>query len=302
MSQQRKHFTLPHTRLGGTSFLLHANYVEGVRYTAKHCDDVALLLTGVGDNGKWLISEQEIRDIATVLDSEGTTLHVHLPTDGHCSTEQDSKKFYSHVLMSMERVAPLQPHSYVLHLDFPELYNTGLYPTSEQRARTANMLLDIAKHLDDPAKLAIENLEAYPVDFLDPWLEQTPYSRCMDIGHLWKDMHDPLPLLQKWLPQTRLIHLHGLFPDPAKTRTSARNSLPPRPTRQAMRTLFGKHPRDHKSLFYMPKKWLDSVLHALWTYRFQGVVNLEIFDIHDFETSHSLMMQSRSRFEQNTST
>ena len=41
-------YTLPHIRLGGTSFLLHEEYVPALRFAAARCEDIALLLLQAG--------------------------------------------------------------------------------------------------------------------------------------------------------------------------------------------------------------------------------------------------------------
>lgn len=111
-----------------------------------------------------------------------------------------------------ELTGPLDPHSFVLHVDFPSLHGTGGEPSAEQQEWTAEALLEIAACLPAPERLAVENLETYAPSFWDRWLAGTPYSRCLDVGHIWKDGGDPAPVLAAWLPRVRVIHLHGLEP------------------------------------------------------------------------------------------
>ena len=107
-----------------------------------------------------------------------------------------------------ELTGPLDPHSFVLHVDFPSLHGTGGEPSAEQQEWTAEALLEIAACLPAPERLAVENLETYAPSFWDRWLAGTPYSRCLDVGHIWKDGGDPAPVLAAWLPRVRVIHLH----------------------------------------------------------------------------------------------
>jgi sugar phosphate isomerase/epimerase len=104
-------------------------------------------------------------------------------------------------------------------------------------------------------KLAVENLERYPLDFIMPVIERVPVARCVDIGHLWLDGYDPVPYLSAALPRTRVIHLHGLAD------------------------------RDHKSLAHMPPDKLNPVVAALAHAGYSGVLTLEVFGQADFETS-----------------
>ena len=126
-----------------------------------------------------------------------------------------------------ELTGPLDPHSFVLHVDFPSLHGTGGEPSAEQQEWTAEALREIAACLPAPERLAVENLETYAPSFWDRWLAGTPYSRCLDVGHIWKDGGDPAPVLAAWLPRVRVIHLHGLEPrgseaDAAKPQGSKR--------------------------------------------------------------------------------
>jgi sugar phosphate isomerase/epimerase len=104
-------------------------------------------------------------------------------------------------------------------------------------------------------RLAVENLETYPLDFIQPVLDRIPVSRCVDIGHLWLDGHDPLPYLRAALPRTRVIHMHGIAE------------------------------RDHKSLAFMPRQKVRAVWDELLHLNYEGVLTLEIFSEEDFISS-----------------
>lgn len=274
--------SLPHIRLSGTSFLTHEAYVPAVRFTARYCDDIALLLVETGRHGEYLPTPGEVRELRAILAGEGVTLHVHLPTDATCDTHQDAKRLAEKACQAIARTESLQPHSFVLHLDFPSLAGTGRFPSPDQRAWTRNALLDIASALPSPHQLALENLENFPPNFWDCWLEETPYARCIDIGHIWKDGGEPSIQLKAWLPQTRVIHLHGLEPQ-------AEDNTERFPH-------FRMRPLDHRSLAHVPTSCLDAVMHPLWKTGFSGVLNLEMFSFDAFAHSHTLLMQSWERF------
>lgn len=348
-----KKYTAPGLKLGGTSFLLHAGYVPAMRFAAERCEDVALLLMETGEKGELLATAEEIREIGRIVRGEGVSLHVHLPTEATFGTPENARAVVDKAVRAIERSAPLEPHTFVLHVDFPELRGKllgkgggradcgqGNGPagpgangtplckgvTEEQFAQTAEALRQIAACLPLPEQLAIENLETFPTGFWDGWLEGTPYSRCLDIGHVWKDGGDPAPLLAAWLPRVRLIHLHGLRPReegpqpvgkgvgvlPASTDaggaasvSTAGSALPvsadvsgqaplPGPAYGLLQP-FWPCPRDHTSLRFMPPQCLDAVLHPLWDTGFAGVLNLEVFSFDDFVASHAAIMQSWER-------
>ena len=291
-----KKYTLPHLKLSGTSFLLPTDYVPGVRFAAERCEDVALLLLETGEHGENLATPAELAEIARIMDGEGASLHVHLPTDADFDTYRNARAMVAAVREVVDRTARLRPHSFVLHVDFPSLYKgtpdwiaSGDGLTVEQRQWTAEALADIAACLPSPEQLAIENLEALPTGIWDAWLDGTPYSRCLDIGHIWKVGGDPAPVLEAWLSRVRVIHLHGLEPRDAPPSGKAAAFGPDgHPT---------CWPRDHTSLRLMSAAQIDAVLHPLWRRGFTGVLNLEVFRVDDFSVSHAALLQSWERYQ-----
>ena len=148
-----KKYGIPHLKLGGTSFLLHADYIPAMRFAAERCEDVALLLMETGEHGENLPSPEEIKEIGRIADGEGTSLHVHLPTDADFGTPEDTRTMVANVLSAIERGMPLQPHTFVLHVDFPLLRGKLLNKntasddeglTKEQRCWTTEALREIA--------------------------------------------------------------------------------------------------------------------------------------------------------------
>jgi sugar phosphate isomerase/epimerase len=108
-------------------------------------------------------------------------------------------------------------------------------------------------------KLAVENLETYPLDFIQPVLDRIPVSRCVDVGHLWLDQHDPIPYLKAALPRTRVVHIHGIAE------------------------------RDHHSLACMPEEKVRAVWDELLYAEYEGVLTLEIFSEDDFLSSMEVL-------------
>jgi len=82
---------------------------------------------------------------------------------------------------------------------------------------------------------------------------------------------DPLPVLEKCLARTRVIHLHGVTRDTT--------SAP------------GRRFADHQSLEHTPLPALQAVVDALVRSRYSGVVTLEVFNESDFLTSKERVMQ-----------
>jgi sugar phosphate isomerase/epimerase len=159
-------------------------------------------------------------------------------------------------------VRKLNPWAYVLHLDGKSVRtSTDTAEIEKWQNHSVRALEIVAAWAGGADKLAVENLETYPLDFIQPVLDRIPVSRCVDIGHLWLDGHDPLPYLQSALPRTRVIHIHGLAE------------------------------RDHRSLAFMPQEKVRAVWDELMRAQYADVLTLEIFSEEDFISSMEVIQK-----------
>ena len=258
-------------RLGTTSYIIPDDILPNVRYLADKAQDVELVLFEVDDGQNNLPSPEVITELRRLADTHALTYTVHLPLDLRLGAGGDE----GHVSLVkaravIERTRALEPWAYVLHLDGRELL-AAQGPSAELAQRAAAWQDQAVRALELAAgwaggadRLAVENLERYPLDFWTPVLARVPVARCVDIGHLWLDGHDPLPFLRVALPRTRVIHLHGI----------------------------GQ--RDHQSLALMPPEKLNLVLDYL-NEAYTGVVTLEVFGEADFQTSVAAVKASINR-------
>lgn len=251
--------TIPY-RLGTSSYIIPADILPNVHWLADRVRDVELVLFEVDDGSNNLPTPEVIAELGAVGRRTGLSYTVHLPLDlrlgddgaeGHVSLEKARRV--------IERTRELEPWAYVVHLDgraVREQAGTAAYRRWVDHSVRALELA--AGWAGDPALLAVENLEGYPLDFWEPVLARIPVSRTVDIGHLWRDGHDALPFLRAALPRTRVIHLHGV----------------------------GE--RDHQSLRHTPPEDLAGVMQLLAA-EYRGVVTLEIFNEEDLVTSLQAM-------------
>ena len=251
-------------RLGTTSYIIPDDILPNVRFLADKVDDVELVLFEVDDGPNNLPSPQTIAELAGLAAVHGLTFTVHLPLDLRLGTDGDE----GHIsLVKAKKVIDctraLEPWAYVLHLDGKEV-RSGATPDqlTAWQSHSAHALELVAAWAGGPEKLAVENLESYPLDFIMPVIERVPVSRCVDIGHLWLDGHDPLPYLQAALPRTRVIHIHGLAE------------------------------RDHQSLAHVPPEKLNPVVETLSRENYSGVLTLEVFGEEDFYSSLAAFEES----------
>ncbi|MDR3574537.1 MAG: cobamide remodeling phosphodiesterase CbiR [Anaerolineaceae bacterium] len=247
----------PEFRLGTTSYIIPDEILPNVRFLAGKVQDVELVLFEVDDGQNNLPDLQTIQTLWELSQNQDLSYTVHLPLDlrlGSNGDEQhDSLIKAKHVI---DRTRQLEPWAYVLHLDGREVRENpdqaALHRWLDQACRALEKTAELA---GNPALLAVENLESYPLDFWEPVFARVPVSRCVDIGHLWLDHHDPIPYLEKALPRTRVIHIHGI----------------------------GE--RDHQSLTHVAPADLERVLNFLVDRKYAGVLTMELFGEDDFKSS-----------------
>ncbi len=254
-------------RLGTTSYILPADILPNVRFLAGRVQDVELVLFEVDDGPNNLPNSAEIAELRAQAAENGLTYTVHLPLDlrlGADGSEQHVSLLKARRVIETTR--PLEPWAYVLHLDGREvLHQPSADAMQRWQAQAARALTLAGGWAGSLQRLAVENLDNYPPEFTTPVLERTPAARCIDIGHLWKDGHDPLPFLERHLERARVLHLHGIAA------------------------------RDHQSLAHVPPDQLDAVLALLLRRGYRGVLTLEVFGEEDFHSSMESIRSSLGR-------
>jgi sugar phosphate isomerase/epimerase len=244
-------------RLGTTSYIIPADILPNVQYLAGKVRDIELVLFEVEDGSNNLPDREQIAQLRSIAAGNDLTYTIHLPLDLRLA-DDGSRRHAS--LEKAKRVIDctrdLDPYAYVLHLDGKSVRN-GVTPMAMQRWQ--EQAIESLKIVGDWAggleKLAVENMEGYPMDFYEPVLEQIAVSRTVDVGHLWFDNHDPVAYLRNALPRTRVIHIHGIAG------------------------------RDHKSLAHVPQELLRALLDELLRSNYRGVFTVEVFSEDDFLTS-----------------
>jgi sugar phosphate isomerase/epimerase len=244
-------------RLGTTSYIIPADILPNAYYLAGKVRDIELILFEVDDGPNNLPTPEVIDELTHIAQQYDMTYTVHLPLDlklGEDGSERDQS------LVKAKRVIEctlgLNPWAYVLHLDGRSVRtSTDSDLIRRWQDHAARALEIVSEWAGSPEKLAVENLETYPLDFIQPVLDRIPVSRCVDIGHLWLDGHNPIPYLETALPRTRVVHMHGIAE------------------------------RDHRSLAFMSYEKVCEVWKELIRKNYKGVLTLEIFSERDFLSS-----------------
>src|SRR6476620_6999510 len=244
-------------RLGTTSYIIPDDILPNAHYLVGKVRDIELILFEVDDGPNNLPSTEVIEELLLIAQQHDMTYTVHLPLDlklGENGSEHDQSLVKAKRVIDCTR--GLNPWAYVLHLDGRSVRTStdeGLIRGWQDQS--AHALELVAEWAGNAEKLAVENLETYPLDFIQPVLDRIPVSRGVDIGHLWLDGHDPIPYLQAALARTRVIHIHGIAE------------------------------RDHRSLAFMEPEKVREVWDELVRANYEGVLTLEIFSEEDFISS-----------------
>lgn len=257
-------------RLGATSYIVDAGLLENAAFLCDKVQDIQLVLFDLPDGPSNLPDAATVAALAAIAERHSLSYTVHLLDDMQLGEQ-------GHVLhpslqrgqMLIELTHPLQPWAYVLHLDGRSVRESiTTTPAALQRWQADSVIaLDLLSGWTTRRDLlAVENLESYPPEFVTPVVTKAGVRRCVDVGHLWLDGHDPLPHLTAAFARMRVVHLHGL-----------------------------DNGRDHQSLAHMAPAQLDPVVSFLLQRRYAGVVTLEVFGEEDFGTSFQAWQESCQR-------
>lgn len=237
--------------IGSTSYVYTASLVENARRLAGQVDDMELVLFD-GPHGSNIPADAEIGALRQIAADTGLSYTVHLPADLPCRAEPEPG-LWPLIEQVMQVTRPLDPRAWVFHLETPGPHT----PAWDEHARRS--LERLCALAGDAERLALENLESYPVEMLRDPAAGLGIHHALDVGHLWKAGRDPLPVLRDWLGTATVVHLHGC----ERADGAA---------------------RDHLSLACMPPAVLDPVVAKLQA--FAGVLTLEVFET-DYFTSRA---------------
>lgn len=246
-------------RLGTTSYIFPADLVANAARLARWVDDMELVLFDV-DGSSNLPDAATVHRLAAIGAAHDLTYTVHLPFDLLPTYTGEHHPIVEKTRRIIEMTHELNPAGYVVHLDARTPTAQGTVAAwAKWRAGCARALEPLIAAVDDPALLCVENLESYPQEIMLETMAQLPVSLCLDVGHLWLEGVNVLDSLRRYLPRTRIVHLHGI------------------------------NGRDHESLVHVAPRELYGVLDEIARQGFREVLTLEVFSQGDFETSLELV-------------
>ncbi len=258
-------------RLGTSSYIIPADILPNVEYLKDKVDDIELVLFESGDVSN-IPSPDVVKRLAQYARDWNLTYTVHLPYDVKAASYDEVER--RHALEIWQKVIKatytLPVHEFIVHIE-PERYRDEngfpcLVPASdvtkwESRAKLSMQeLRRMTKGLVDPSLLCVETLSYDIMPFL-PTILENGFSLTLDVGHLWLNGCYSKGYVEKLLPHTRIIHLHGV-----------------------------RDMKDHQALTVNDRKTLSEFLSALGQHKeLDLVVTLEIFSEDDLRDSLSLL-------------
>lgn len=246
-------------RLGSTSYVYPADLVENARQLAGIVDDIQLILFDNSQYGTNFPTSDVIKHLNEIAWTNQLTYTVHLPRDANLG---DLRAFDQN-RRAIDATRALNPTGYVTHLDGKVLLeDKSPQAVAAWQAVQSETLRQVIGWVGDPALVCVENVEGWDPEYFADVVVESGVSRCIDIGHLWKEGCDPILHLEKHLAKTRVIHLHGIGTN------------------------------DHQSLSHMRDEQLFPVIKTLITHNYRGVVTLEVFGQQDFFTSSDTLLHA----------
>jgi sugar phosphate isomerase/epimerase len=205
---------------GTTSYVLPDFILPNVYLLAPLVDDIELILF----EGEYcnLPSPAEVAEIGRLAEEGGCGFTVHLPLDVGLGEEEDGARRAAQdiCLRVIERMAPLEPHAYVVHPELPLRYHPPLgerpkpaHLSSETMARWRQSLGESLARLDGAvgeSPLAVENL-MFPYEWAAPVVVELDLGVVMDVGHLLMEGGVVAEHLTDYGDRLTVVHLHGLI-------------------------------------------------------------------------------------------
>jgi sugar phosphate isomerase/epimerase len=241
-------------RLATTSYIIPAPILPNLRLLGQHLDEIELVLFESGEESN-LPSLAEVREMQQLAGSLDLTYNVHLPVDVFLGDPDPRlrEKFIRTILRFYERVLPLEPELFILHLDSRSADGRENQDWSAWRDRVTAAIEVLMREGLDPHRVAVENLE-YPLELIVPVIERFGLQLCLDIGHLLRYGYEVTSQLECFLARSAMVHLHGV-----------RDGV------------------DHCGLEWVAAADWEAICRALASY--QGGVSLEVFALDDLISS-----------------
>ncbi len=241
-------------RLGTTSYIYPDHILPNVAKLAPFLDEIELVLFESEGRDNYP-DDAELRNLMNFSINGKVGFNVHLPIDIFLGDKDEEvrSKGISVVKKVIERTLCLKLSLYTLHFDLRDKNGREETNIEAWRKRILQSAGEMAKLEIEPKRIAIETL-SYPFDWVEDIIKRFGFSICLDIGHLLLYDLDVQSYLEKYLPHTSIIHLHGI-----------ENGV------------------DHLGIDRLDDRMIDMILSELR--RFKGILSMEVFSFEDLKNS-----------------
>jgi sugar phosphate isomerase/epimerase len=247
-------------RLATTSYIFPDRIIPNVTALAPYLDEVELVLFESEGQDNYP-DEVELRDLMNFCLNGKVGFNVHLPVDIFLGDKDEEVRLrgISVVKKVIERTLCLKPSLYTLHFDIRDKNGREETDIEAWRRRILQSTEEMIRWGMEPKRISIETL-SYPFDWVEDIVKKFEFSVCLDIGHMLIYGLDIEGYLGKYLPQTSIIHLHGI-----------ENGV------------------DHLGINRLNGKMLDLILSKLRS--FTGILSVEVFSFGDLKNSLEVLEQ-----------
>ena len=251
-------------KLGTTSYIYPDQIVPNVAKLAPFLDEIELVLFESEGLDNYP-DETQMKDLMNFCLKGEVDFNVHLPIDIFLGDSNEEVRFkgISVVKKVIERTRCLKPSLYTLHFDLRD--NNGREETDIEtwRRRIRQSIKEIGEYGIEPSRISIETL-SYPFEWIEDIVKEFGFSICLDIGHILIQNQDLRLYLEKYLPETSIMHLHGF-----------QNGV------------------DHLGIDRLPETALELILSRLRDYH--GIVSIEVFSVDDLRRSLTVLEEKWER-------
>ena len=185
-----------------------------MRFAAERCEDVALLTLESGEHGEYFPTPRELKEIAR---NHRRRRRQSARAPAHRRRFRHAAK---HAVFGRQSAGGRGTHRTAAAARLRPARRLSLAARARSRPHRRTAPMD-GRGSGRNRRLSARARSAFcrgksgglsPKFLGTAWIDGTPYSRCLDVGHIWKAGGDPAPVLAAWLPRVRVIHLHGLEP------------------------------------------------------------------------------------------
>jgi len=247
-------------RLAATSYIYPDRIIPNVTTLAPFLDEIELVLFESEGQDNYP-DEVELRDLMNFCLEGEVGFNVHLPVDIFLGDKDEEIRFrgISVVKKVIERTLCLKPSLYTLHFDIRDKNGREETDIEAWRRRIIRSAKEMVERGIETKRIAIETL-SYPFEWIEDIVKEFGFSICLDIGHMLIYRQDIPRYLEKYLPQTSIIHFHGV-----------ENGV------------------DHLGIDKLNAKIVDLILSRLQ--RFTGILSIEVFSFGDLKNSLGVLEQ-----------